>query len=332
MNIQSAIAGYLEDLAISFTSQSLGTYHQGIKRFVEFLESKRVTLAQTAPILTVEIASDFANFLNTYKGKKGLLKTPTKHTYLASISRFYTYLLRERIIDFTASDLVRLREAFHDTRHGQARDFPKPPPENAVLALLAAARRAQPAKKFLRLDLARARNIAMLEALRSSGMRVGELVSLRREDLAHRTHTARVTGKGDKQRIVYFDDDAWRAIQEYLEARQDGATGRALHQLPLFARHDRRASKKILPLTTDAVRLVFSELARAAKLEITLTPHSLRHAFATKVLDSTGDLAVVQDMLGHASPETTRIYAQVSSKRMRDAHRAAFDYTDKKDD
>ncbi|MBI3742367.1 MAG: tyrosine-type recombinase/integrase [Chloroflexi bacterium] len=79
-----------------------------------------------------------------------------------------------------------------------------------------------------------------------------------------------------------------------------------------------------MPLTTDAVRLVFSELAHAAGIEITMTPHSLRHAFATKLLDATGDLAVVQDMLGHSSPTTTRIYAQVSSKRMREADRAAF--------
>jgi site-specific recombinase XerD len=166
----------------------------------------------------------------------------------------------------------------------------------------------------------------MLEALRASGMRVGELVRLKRDDLDYRTRSARVTGKGDKQRIVYFDDAAWRAIQAYLKMRNDGAKGRALYQLPLFARHDRRASDRVLPLTTDTVRWVFNQLARDANIEITMTPHSLRHAFATKILEATGDLALVQDMLGHSSPTTTRIYAKVSSKRMRDAHRTAFNY------
>jgi site-specific recombinase XerD len=80
------------------------------------------------------------------------------------------------------------------------------------------------------------------------------------------------------------------------------------------------------------VRLVFNELARAAGIEIAMTPHSLRHAFATRVLEATGDLAVVQDMLGHSSPATTRIYAKVSSKRMRDAHRAAFGYEGNKEE
>ena len=166
----------------------------------------------------------------------------------------------------------------------------------------------------------------MLEALRSSGMRVGELVKMQRDDLDHRNHAARVTGKGDKQRIVYFDDIAWQSIQDYLKTRNDGERGRALYQLPVFARHDRRVGDKILPLTTDTVRLVFNQLAKNAQIEITMTPHSLRHAFATRVLEATSDLAMVQDMLGHASPETTRIYAKVSNKKMREAHRVAFKY------
>jgi integrase len=90
-----------------------------------------------------------------------------------------------------------------------------------------------------------------------------------------------------------------------------------------------RLRNKVLPLTTYTVRLVFNVCARDANIEIAMTPHSLRHAFATKVLEATGDLAVVQDMLGHSSPAATRIYAKVSSKRMREAHRSAFNYRGK---
>lgn len=245
--------------------------------------------------------------------------------------RFYRYLLAEEILVVSALDLERIREVFHDIRRSR-RPLPKLPPEEAVRALLDAARRVKPEPKRIRLELARLRNIAMLEALRSSGMRVGELVGLKRDDLDYRQHSARVTGKGDKQRIVYFDDAAWNAMQTYLKERNDGARGRALYQLPLFARHDRRASNRVLPLTTDTVRLVFNALARDANIEIAMTPHSLRHAFATKVLEATGDLAVVQDMLGHSSPATTRIYAKVSSKRMREAHRTAFNYQGKEEE
>jgi site-specific recombinase XerD len=262
--------------------------------------------------------------------ERGIGKATLK-TYLASISQFYAYLLREQLIDLPAAQIERMRQAYHLYRKGGNRPLPKLPPEDAITALLNAARQVPPQPKRPRLELARLRNIAMLEALRASGMRVGELVTLKRDDLDYRNHSARVTGKGDKQRIVYFDDQAWNAIQAYLKARNDGARGRALYQLPLFARHDRRASQQVLPLTTDSVRLVFNQLARAAEIEITLTPHSLRHAFATKVLEATGDLAVVQDMLGHASPATTRIYAKVSNKKMRQAHRQAFGYKSDED-
>ena len=75
---------------------------------------------------------------------------------------------------------------------------------------------------------------------------------------------------------------------------------------------------------SDQVRVVFDKLVELAKLEVPITPHWLRHRFATRVLDATGDLAVVQDMLGHRSPETTRIYAQVSDRKKTEAYHKAF--------
>ncbi len=322
--IQNAIEDFLRDLSVGKSAQTAETYSQGLRRLAEFLEHKRHSPTRNVSTLTVDHALDCAKWLHEGRDMNTKIAKPTFRTYLSGISSFYSYLLRERLVGFDAADIHRMKEAFKSYRGKTNRPLPKLPPEEAVSALLNAARCVKPNPKKPRLEQARLRNIAMLEALRSSGMRVGELVALKRDDLDYRAQSATVTGKGDKQRVVYFDDTAWATIQTYLRARGDGAAGRALHQLPLFARHDRRVSDKILPLTTDAVRLVFNALARAANIEIAMTPHSLRHAFATKVLDATGDLAVVQDMLGHASPTTTRVYAQVSSKRMREAHRAAF--------
>lgn len=327
ITIDEAIRKYLRDLSVGQSAQTVETYSQGLQRFREFLATVRLSPTRSVSVLSVDHALQCAQWLSEERdGSAGKIAKATLRTYLASISRLYAYLLRENIIDISASDLERMREAYRIYRRGYNRPLPKLPPEEAVRDLLSAARRVKSTPKKLRLELARLRNIAMLEALRSSGMRVGELVTLQRDDLDYRMHSARVTGKGDKQRIVYFDDPAWDAIQTYLKLRADGAKGRALYQLPLFARHDRRSGHRVLPLTTDSVRLVFNQLARDAQIDIVMTPHSLRHAFATKVLETTGDLAVVQDMLGHSSPATTRIYAKVSSKRLRDAHRAAFKY------
>jgi site-specific recombinase XerD len=325
--IEDAIENFLHDVSLGRSPQTTETYAHGMRRLKEYLQSVHHSPTRAVRTLTVDHALACAKWLSEERG----IGKATLKTYLASISQFYAYLLREQLIDLPAAQIERMRQAYHLYRKGGNRPLPKLPPEDAITALLNAARQVPPQPKRPRLELARLRNIAMLEALRASGMRVGELVTLKRDDLDYRNHSARVTGKGDKQRIVYFDDQAWNAIQAYLKARNDGARGRALYQLPLFARHDRRASQQVLPLTTDSVRLVFNQLARAAEIEITLTPHSLRHAFATKVLEATGDLAVVQDMLGHASPATTRIYAKVSNKKMRQAHRQAFGYKSDED-
>jgi site-specific recombinase XerD len=175
-----------------------------------------------------------------------------------------------------------------------------------------------------RANLRRLRDVALLFALKTSGARVGELVKLTRGDLDAREKSAIVTGKGDKQRVVYFDDAAWSAIQAYLRERRDGKETRALYQLPLFAAHDRSASARLHTLSTQRVERIVTCCARRAGIETPLSPHSFRHAFATRVLEQTSDLAVVQDMLGHASPTTTRVYAKVSSRRMREAHRQTF--------
>lgn len=320
LTIKEAIKKFLDDVAVGQSAQTVETYMNGLRRFEEYLESIHHSPTRAVSELTVDHALDCAKWL---KEERAISKA-TLCTYLSSISRLYAFLLREKMINLAASDIERMHGAFHQYRKGVTRPLPKLPPEEAVAALLTAARSVAPEPKKIRLELARLRNIAMLEALRSSGMRVGELVKLKRDDLDYAQHSARVTGKGTKQRIVYFDEATWNAIQLYLKERRDGARGRALYQLPLFARHDRRASDQVLPMTTHGMRHIFNQLAQAARIHIGMTPHSLRHAFATKVLDRTGDLAIVQDMLGHSSPETTRIYAKVSSKKMREAHRAAF--------
>lgn len=325
--IEEAIASYLQDLGVGQSRQTVETYSQGLERFKEFLVGFKVSPAGDAACLSADHAIGFAQWLaETHLTKVGRIAKASLRTYLASVSRLYAYLLREKIVELSASDLERIRAAYRNYRRGYHRPLPKLPSEEAVRELILAARRVKAQPNKPRLESVRLRNIAMLEALRASGMRVGELVGLKRDDIDYRTHSARVTGKGSKQRIVYFDDTAWNSIQAYLKQRGDGAKGRALYLLPVFARHDKRSGKRILPLTTDAVRLVFDELAKDANLEVAMTPHSLRHAFATKVLEATGDLALVQDMLGHSSPATTRIYAKVSSKRMRQAHRTAFGY------
>ena len=234
--IEKAIEGFLSDTNMAYAKQTTETYLQGMRRFKEYLESAHHSPTRAVSTLSVDDALACAKWLSEERG----IGKATLKTYLASISRFFAYLLREQLIDLPAAQIERMHETYRIYRKGGKQPLPKLPPDSTVIELLNAARAVKPLPKKPRLELARLRNIAMLEALRSSGMRVGELVGLKRDDIDHRNHSARVTGKGDKQRIVYFDDAAWRAIQEYLKARNDGEHGRALYQLPVFSRHDRR--------------------------------------------------------------------------------------------
>lgn len=203
--------------------------------------------------------------------------------------------------------------------------------------------------------LLRLRNIALLETLKSSGARVSEICNLKVGDLDNTNQRARVVGKGGKERWIYFSPQAWQTIQEYVTARtqqlrlartsgenseltQGGDTtassktrrarssiGREVESQPLFARHDRGAgSTKLKPTSPRTIENMLWQLVEEAGLETYITPHKFRHWFATRMLAATGDLATTQDLLGHASPTTTRIYAQVSEQNKQAAHRRVF--------
>ena len=313
-SIEQAIDSYLSDLAVGQSPKTVSTYRSSLHRFTEYLETAGIAASEPADRLTVDQALHFVQWLSRKISKASL------RTYIAPISRLYHYLSRERMIDLSVSDVERLSEAFKNYRKGAKRHAPRLPAEGAVSSLLEAAR-GIPAQRTHRLELARVRNIAILEALRVSGMRVGELVRLTCGDLNAKDMTAKVTGKGDKDRIVYFNRTAWQAVQDYLRLR-DGQ--HSSESLPVFSRHNRQASGQVLPMTTDSVRDVFTDLSAAGHLSTHVTPHGLRHAFGTIAYEATGDLAAVQDLLGHASPETTRIYAEMSSKRLIRAHHLAF--------
>ncbi len=332
MNVEDAVDSFLADLEVAQSERTVRTYAAALNRFKEYLAQAGAPAASTpTTALQADHAIVFVAWLmgEHFRGQE----TPksTLRTYLAAISRFYAYLVRESLLEIPANEYERLKSAYRDYRRGSFRRLPHPAAEETISAMIRAARTPPPHPDDRRGKLRRLRDIAILETLRATGMRVGELVRLRRGDLDYRQHTARVIGKGDKERIVYFDDIAWHAVTAYLRAREDGAGMQALFRLPVFARHDKRAGKRVLPLSTNSVRAVFERYRRMAGVSEPVTPHSLRHSFATKALEATGDLAVVQDLLGHASPTTTRIYAKVSTKRLKEAHRKIFGYGEEKE-
>lgn len=241
----------------------------------------------------------------------------TLSSYISGISVFLRFLVLERLVSFDLIDLERLRDRMNSLLGPAPRRLPQVPSDDAVYAVIAAARAVEPTTE--RLELLKGRDVALLETLRSTGARVSEIVGLKRKDLNPEDRTAIVLGKGNKQRMIFFDQVTWDAIQDYLEMRDDEpANGQ-----PVFARHDRTTGGETLPMSPTSVRNVVTKFTIEAGVDEYIHPHSFRHRVATKVLTATGDLAATQDILGHSSPTTTRVYAKLAGKRLRAAHDAA---------
>jgi site-specific recombinase XerD len=164
-------------------------------------------------------------------------------------------------------------------------------------------------------DLRSLRDKAILELLFSTGLRVSELCSLNREHIENaKTGEISTRGKGGKLRVVFLSNSAKRAIQNYLDKRGD--TDEAL-----FVRVGNLVSDN-LRLTSRSIERIVKYYAIKAGISKKLTPHVIRHCFATDLLQSGADLRSVQALLGHSNIATTQIYTHVTDKQLREVHRA----------
>jgi len=160
------------------------------------------------------------------------------------------------------------------------------------------------------------RNLALLETVYSTGMRVSELTSLTESDLDLDEALVRVMGKGKKERLIPLGRKAIAAIRDYLSAKRAAFPDSSTAAPFLVGRSGRRLSaRSVERITTAALR----QLASARRL----SPHTLRHSFATHLLDAGADLRAVQELLGHVSLATTQIYTHVTPERLRKAYRQA---------
>lgn len=297
MEVKRAVELFLESLSVQRSDETVRAYSVPLTRLAEYATMEGEGVSGVNP----------GRFMATCAKHLG---QATIAKYLVALSQFGKFLNEEELL--TNGLFMRYQRRLNRVRgRSPARKIPSIPTEAEFQAVLEAAR--ADTGGTLRQNLARLRNIALLETLRSTGCRVAEVVSLRCGDLAG--NMAVITGKGDKQRVVFFDEQAMGAIETYLALRESSEASEAV-----FARHDRRA-KGIMPMSTTSVRNVINTLAEAAGIDPdTISPHKFRHRFASAILEATGNLAAVQDFLGHSSPATTRIYAQLATNTLAGLH------------
>ena len=159
------------------------------------------------------------------------------------------------------------------------------------------------------------RDKALLEILYSTGIRVSELVGLDISDVDFISGVAKIRGKGKKERLVPIGDTALRAAKDYLDKRSTSPTMENKSALFLNKNGSR--------LTDGSVRMIIDKYIRVASIKEKISPHTLRHSFATHLLDRGADLRAVQELLGHANLSTTQIYTHITTSRLKSVYENA---------
>lgn len=305
------------------------TYRSGLTYFMTYLEqNQNWTPESPVAALSADMVQEFPAWLVKQTYRRSELSAPTslsestRTLYLLAITRFLRFMvLRKRLPLFDYAEYNRIKEELAHATNLKAHPVEqKIPGQEIVEAIIEVARTPPPidadteAAQRRRTTLVWARNLAIILALKSSGLRVSELVKLKRENLDYTHQGAWVSGKGRKTRFVAFDHEAWQAMQNYLEQRQDEGLMTPVIKHPLFCRHDRSVRPEArLPVSVRSIQYLIKELAEQANVahRFNLSPHSLRHFFADGLLTHTGNLALVQEALGHQDPKTTRIYTKI---------------------
>ncbi|MDO9219261.1 MAG: site-specific tyrosine recombinase XerD [Lacisediminimonas sp.] len=275
---------WLED---GLSKNTLEAYRRDLRLFAEWLQRERAAGLHTAG----------ADDVNAYlAARHATSKATSSNRRLAVLRRFYQMALRQNRI--STDPCLRIRAAKQPPR------FPKTLSESQVESLLGAPDTHMP------LGL---RDRTMLELMYASGLRVSELVNLKSVELGMNEGVLRITGKGNKTRLVPFGEEARSWIDRYMKDARGEILGQQVADA-LFVTARGGA------MTRQMFWVLIKKYALLAGINAPLSPHTLRHAFATHLLNHGADLRVVQLLLGHADISTTQIYTHVARERLKKLH------------
>lgn len=294
MDINILKRQFLEYLEIE-RGRSLKTVSNYDRYLSRFLAHARISAPEG---ITDDVVREYRLWLNRQPaGKnKGELKKKTQNYHLIALRTFLKYLSYRNTPSLSPSriELAKVPERHLDLVSGaEFARFMNAPDTSTVAGL---------------------RDKAILELLFSTGLRVSELCSLPRElDLSKDEFSVR--GKGEKVRVVFLSEEAKKAIRAYLAKRTDMDDA-------LFVREEKKNTDASLRLTPRTIERIVEYCAIKAGISKKMTPHTVRHMFATDLLQNGADIRSVQALLGHANINTTQIYTHITDKGLRDVHKA----------
>jgi site-specific recombinase XerD len=302
MTKKQTLSAYIRQF-LEYTEVERNQSRKTVENYKHYLERFLSWYGDKSPhTITLNNIHKYRLFLNRYEDDRGrTLGVKTQNYHIIALRAFFKYLIKNDIATLPPEkiDLQKIPERTIEylTREELERLFGSVG-SNGVIAL---------------------RNRAILETLYSTGLRVSELIGLNRSKVDLKRKEFMVIGKGKKPRIVFLSDRAALHIKEYLNARNDNFE-------PLFVNHGRSRKGDDITLgekrrlTRVSIEYIVRKTARKAGIIKKVTPHVLRHSFATELLLNGADIRSVQELLGHSSITTTQIYTHVTNKRLREIH------------
>ena len=265
---------------------SVAAYTRDIQRFQDWLKNRRI------PELSVRDLSNFVGWL----GKQNLAPSSIAR-HIVGLRMFFRFLQIEGVLKDNHTELLGSQKLWER--------IPKVLSPRQVDRFLQGPRRGE---KYFRRDR------ALLEMLYATGCRASEISHLKMEDLRLQEKHCKCQGKGNKQRMVPLGENAVRAVQEYLHSERREIVTRFDDPGFLFVSRSGRRLRR------EAIWELVKKYALAADIDVDISPHTLRHSFATHMLAGGADLRQVQELLGHANISTTQIYTHVDQSRLKKVH------------
>lgn len=299
-NISKEIKSYIDDfityieVAKNRSIKTVNNYRRYLYRFFNFVKINH--LSELSP----KHINDFILYLKRENGTRdGEMKTNTRNYHLIALRTFLKYLAK---IDVKSLSPEKIELAKQQPRQVEFLE------KEELKKIMEAPSLTKDN------ELTKLRDTAILELLFSTGLRVSELANLNIENINLNKDEFSVRGKGGKVRVVFISDSAKNSLKEYLNARKDTFPA-------LFIRTDiDPKSHSLENLTPRSIERIVKKYSKIAGITKKVTPHTLRHSFATDLLYEGADIRSVQEMLGHSSITTTQVYTHITNKRLKETY------------
>lgn len=300
-SLDQLLIRYLEYLEVErqVSQYTIRNYHHYLKRFVEFLEERN--LEKHPRVIDQDLISQYRVMLSRYIDEQGKTLSRATQSYHVIALRSWLKWMIKRDIQVMAPEKIELPKA-----------------ESRSLKFLSTEQIERLLEQPKVATLPGLRDRAMLEVLFSTGLRVSELVRLNRDQINMEKREFGVMGKGRKLRLVFLSERATKWLERYENSRRDVWE-------PMFIRYAREkapitSNGEKMRLTARSVQRLVEKYRKMARLPVPITPHGLRHTFATDLLSHGAGLREVQEMLGHKNVATTQIYTHVTNPQLKAVH------------